>query len=113
MATLPPDLSTMPRTSPKPIIGIVVPVYNESRAIKNNLTQILNILDSTELSAGYEFRLTIVDDGSSDNTTVILRKFLEKEQRLRLISFVRNFGKESAILAGLRDCQDAAAVIVM
>lgn len=97
----------------KPLIGIVIPVYNESRAITSNLTHILRILSSSELADHHEFRTILVDDGSSDNTTQILARVLENDHRLRLISFVRNFGKESAILAGLRECLDAEAVIVM
>jgi glycosyltransferase involved in cell wall biosynthesis len=64
----------------------------------------------TALDVAYE--ILYVDDGSSDGTLGILHRLGEKDHRVRYLSFSRNFGKEAAMLAGVRNA-DGDAVIVM
>ena len=53
-------------------------------------------------SHGAEFEFIFVDDGSRDGTLRVARELHAKDERVRYISFARNFGKESAIYAGLQ-----------
>ena len=83
----------------KPVITLVVPCFNEEKVISkfyeesNRMLQEMKLLNESE----YVF----VDDGSSDKTIEILRELSKKDKRIHYISFSRNFGKESALYAGL------------
>lgn len=80
-------------------VDIVVPVYNEEEVIPLYYTEIYKIIDS---ATGYHFRLIFVDDGSSDGTLKLLKQISKYNEDAAYISFSRNFGKESAIYAGLK-----------
>lgn len=84
-------------------ISIIVPCYNEEAALVHFWPAIRKVAD--EMSAGYSlcFELLFVDDGSKDRTLEMLRDFAGRDARVRYISFSRNFGKESAIYAGLQN----------
>lgn len=93
----------------KPIkrISCIVPVYNEEAGIAEfvaALTETLNKL-------GYAYEILIVDDGSHDNTPVIIQQ-LRVQFALRCIRFSRNFGKENAISAGLDHAQGDAVILL-
>lgn len=83
----------------KDLISIVVPCYNEEESIELYYKEMEKIRE--KMSA--EFEYIFVNDGSKDKTLFVLRKLVEKDnQRVRYISFSRNFGKESALYAGLK-----------
>ena len=92
----------------KPLISLVVPVFNEAVSIEKNLKVIL------EAAKGnwYELELIAVDDGSRDSTADEVVSIAKQDARVRLLSFTRNFGKEAAILAGLKEAKGAAAVVL-
>ena len=80
------------------LISVVLPCYNEEKVLT---------LTYSELSAQMkkitdDYEMIFVDDGSRDNTRALLKQFAEGDSHVRYISFSRNFGKESAMLAGLR-----------
>lgn len=90
-------------------ISIIVPTYNEEDII--NLFYIE--LKNTVLKINdYNYEVIFIDDGSKDNTLKILKDVKEKDENVKIISFSRNFGKESAILAGLEN-SDGELVVVM
>lgn len=79
-------------------ISIIVPCYNEEESIHLFYNQVEKIIEELLLNVEYIF----VDDGSKDNTLLILREMSKNNiQRVRYISFSRNFGKEAALYAGL------------
>lgn len=81
----------------KEIISIVVPCYNEEEA----LPYFYEAMEKVNLSLeNVEIEYVFVNDGSKDKTLDVLRELAEKEN-VRYISFSRNFGKESALYAGL------------
>lgn len=80
----------------KEMLSIVVPCYNEESCIEIFLRE----LDKVELNIGVE--IVFVDDGSDDNTLAVIKQSASRDERIKYISFSRNFGKESALLAGLR-----------
>ena len=82
-------------------IEIVVPCYNESECIKL-IYQEINKVFQNELSQ-YEWSMIFVDDGSSDRTLDEIKELIsdEGEEKVKYISFARNFGKEAAVFAGL------------
>lgn len=80
-------------------LSIVVPCYNEEECIPLFYERTGEVVEKLPVDTEFIF----VDDGSKDETLTILRDLAEKDPRVRYISFSRNFGKEAAILAGLRE----------
>ena len=78
-------------------ISVVVPCYNEEEALPLFYDTILK--ETAEMAVEWEF--VFVDDGSRDGTLAGLRALHEKDGRVHYVSFSRNFGKESAMYAGL------------
>lgn len=78
-------------------ISLVVPVFNEEEAIPIFYDTIRNYLPFKL----YEVEIVFINDGSRDNTEVLINKFAEQDDLIIPLSFTRNFGKESALMAGL------------
>ena len=77
-------------------LSVVVPCYNEEKSILKFYDKIKEELK------GYDLELIFVNDGSKDKTQEELNKLLKDKQfKIKIINFSRNFGKESAMLAGL------------
>jgi polyisoprenyl-phosphate glycosyltransferase len=89
-------------------ISIVVPCYNEEQVLKNFYTTISEVLHNE----WYEYELVFVNDGSKDNTLKILKSLSIEDKKVRYASFSRNFGKESAMLAGLTYATGDAVIIM-
>ncbi len=83
-------------------MSIVVPCFNEEEALPVYYREICRVMDRMP---DVEFELIFVDDGSSDGTLDFLRRLNETDGRCRYLSFSRNFGKEAALYAGLRNAQ--------
>lgn len=80
-------------------ISVIVPCYNEEKALPLFYKELNRI--SEEEFKDSEFEIILVDDGSKDNTLEVIKDLKNIDDRIILISFSRNFGKEAAILAGL------------
>ena len=83
------------------IIAIVVPCYNEQEAIPYFYEEVNKV--SNTMRDKTEFEFLFVNDGSKDDTLKVLRELSKKDERVKYISFSRNFGKESAMYAGLKE----------
>lgn len=90
-------------------IDIIVPCFNESEVLEIFYTKTSEIIKRME---NYNFNFIFIDDGSSDNTLNILESFSQKDSRVQYISFSRNFGKESAMYAGIKNSKGDFAVIM-
>lgn len=82
-------------------IAIVVPCYNEQEAIPYFYEEVNKV--SNTMRDKTEFEFLFVNDGSKDDTLKVLRELSKKDERVKYISFSRNFGKESAMYAGLKE----------
>ena len=80
------------------LISIVVPCFNEEETINIFFKELKKELSAVE---GVDHEIIFVDDGSKDRTLHIIRQLSESDEHVRYISFTRNFGKESAMYAGL------------
>ncbi|WP_296868625.1 glycosyltransferase family 2 protein [uncultured Methanobrevibacter sp.] len=78
------------------LLSIVVPCFNEDESVGIFLEEIQKTLKE------YNFEVIYVNDGSSDNTLKYIKELASKNSNVKYISFSRNFGKESAIFAGLK-----------
>lgn len=78
-------------------LSVVVPCYNENASVKEFYSNLIKVLKENK----YTYEVIFVDDGSSDDTFKILKEISSEDKCAKIISFSRNFGKESAMLAGL------------
>lgn len=91
-------------------IDIVVPCYNESENIRP-LYEAIKEVFAKELP-DYDFNLLLVNDGSHDSSLLVLQQLAKEDERVKYLSFSRNFGHQLAVKAGL-DHAFAPAVISM
>lgn len=89
-------------------ISLVVPCFNEQDNIVPFYDAILKEFD--DIPAAFE--LMFVDDGSSDETFKRIQELNEKDDRVKCISFSRNFGKEAALFAGIRNVTGDCTVVL-
>ena len=80
------------------LFSIVVPCYNESLSLPIFYQALCEVINKLK-DADYE--IILINDGSTDSTLSIQKELAQKDQRVKYLSFSRNFGKESAIFAGL------------
>ncbi len=86
-----------------PLVSIICPCYNEEAM----LSLYYDAMQERVLSrlTNYDFELILINDGSKDGTLSVLKKLAEKDARVKYISFSRNFGKEAAMYAGLKNAK--------
>lgn len=90
------------------LISIVVPCYNEEETVEIFYKEVERV--TRDLS--YEFEYIYVNDGSKDQTVTRVKEISQKDSRVKLVDFSRNFGKEAAMLAGL-EYSSGDAVVMM
>ncbi len=88
------------------LISVVVPVFNEQKAIPIFIKHIIPVLQKITS----EFEIIFVNDGSSDETVSILGELHLKDKRIKLINLSRNFGKEFALTAGINHSTGKAVI---
>lgn len=91
------------------IISVIVPCFNEEKSLPFFYEKIKKI--STEMDF-VSFEYLFIDDGSNDDTLKEIKKYSKNDKRVKYLSFSRNFGKEAAIYAGLKECKGDYAVIM-
>jgi glycosyltransferase involved in cell wall biosynthesis len=90
------------------LYSIVIPVYNEAEVLPTLYARLTRVLEG--LLEPYE--IIFVDDGSQDDSPLLLRDFQARDQRVKFLSLSRNFGHQIAITAGLDYCSGQAAVVM-
>ena len=93
------------------LISIVAPCYNEEAVIARFHEEIQKAAEEL-LPLGHDLEFVYVDDGSRDRTLPVLKQLGALDARVRYVSFSRNFGKEAALLAGLRHASGDAVVVM-
>ena len=84
------------------LISLVVPCYNEEESLPLFYEEAARVAGEMKASHGADFEFIFVDDGSQDGTLAAARRLHEADDRVRYVSFSRNFGKEAGIYAGLK-----------
>lgn len=79
-------------------ISIIIPAYNEEEALPALIERITKFADDTK---DYDFEFLFVNDGSKDRTIELIKEYREKDKRVCYVDFARNFGKETAMKAGI------------
>lgn len=90
------------------MISVVIPAYNEEETVSKAAEVIGGILTTQNI----DFELLFVNDGSKDQTWNNICKVAEKNSKIRGINFSRNFGKESAMFAGLAQARGDCVVVI-
>ena len=87
----------------KPTLAIIVPCFNEELCVKSTIEKLLILLNSLvdKNKIKNDSYLYLVDDGSVDNTWNILEDAHKKDKRVKALKFIRNFGNQKALIAGL------------
>lgn len=79
-------------------ITIIIPAYNEEESLPYLYERLEKLMNSIN---NYEFEILFVNDGSKDNTLNLIKEYRNKDERISYVDFSRNFGKETAMIAGL------------
>lgn len=93
----------------KKLITILVPAYNEQEILHLLYDRLVKLMNE---NTGYDFEILLVNDGSKDKTFEIMQELREKDKRFCYLNLSRNFGKETAMIAGLDYCKGDAVVII-
>ena len=92
----------------KPVLSVIVPVYNEEEVIAESYKR----LKAAVAAIGESYELIFINDGSRDKTPQMLAEICEQDDCVRFINFSRNFGHQPAITAGMDYAQGDAIVVI-
>lgn len=90
-------------------ISVIIPMYFEEAVVQECYKRVTNTLSAI---SEYDYEIICINDGSKDKTLDILEKCAENDERLKVISFSRNFGHQAAVTAGLKFVSGDAIVII-
>lgn len=91
-------------------LSMIVPCFNEEEVVEEFYRVAVQEIKKNSIFTNYE--IIFVDDGSKDNTLSLVKKLREDDNKVRYISFSRNFGKEAAIYAGLSNSKGDFTVLL-
>lgn len=94
--------------SSRPLLSVVVPVYNEQLVIEALHSRLLQVL-SPSIAA---FEIVFVNDGSKDATPAMLDAICNSDPRFKALHFSRNFGHQAAVTAGLHSVNGSVVVVI-
>lgn len=92
----------------KKMISIVAPVFNEIGSLLEFATQVGRVMQALK----DDWELILVDDGSTDGSTDLIRQLARDDERIKAVIFARNFGHQIAVTAGLDYAQGDAIIII-
>ena len=93
------------------LLSVIVPCYNEEDSVALFYQELMKN-DSFFRQNEIEVELLYIDDGSRDATVTEVKKLIAEDERVHLVSFSRNFGKEAAMFAGLEKARGDYVVIM-
>lgn len=94
---------------PSFFLSIVVPAYNEAHGLPDFHAHLIKSLEAIPHA---HFEILYCDDGSTDQTAELVRNWIVKDKRIKLIKLSRNFGKESALTAGIHMAGGDAIILI-
>jgi polyisoprenyl-phosphate glycosyltransferase len=89
-------------------LSIIIPIFNE----EDNIHLLQNRLTAVAEKMGVSFELLFVNDGSKDNSIVLIKALAQKDNRIKYIDFSRNFGHQVAVTAGM-DASSGNAIVII
>lgn len=88
------------------LVSIILPCFNE----EGNIVEIYEKIKTQINTIGYDFELIFIDDGSTDQTLHTIKSLTREDNRVKCISFSRNFGHQAALKAGFDFCHGDCAI---
>lgn len=98
----------MTESPQQPILSVIIPLYRESAHLSRSMKEIVGVLKST----GLPFEIVLVDDGSPDDTWGAILDQKKQFEQIQGVRLSRNFGKESALAAGLEIARGNAILVM-
>ncbi len=92
----------------RPVFSVVAPIYNEAETLPHFYARVVAAMESLD----EPFEVVLVNDGSRDDSIAVMRALRERDPRVRVVDFSRNFGHQVAISAGLDHARGEAVVII-
>jgi len=90
------------------MLGIIIPIYSEEAVLELLFERLKTVMDRLDIPA----TVCLIDDGSQDGSLAKMKEFSRRDPRFRYLSFSRNFGHQTAILAGLHEVEAEVYVIM-
>ncbi|HRG66514.1 MAG TPA: glycosyltransferase family 2 protein, partial [Saprospiraceae bacterium] len=90
-------------------INFVIPLFNEKAVFEQLIQRLINVMESSNLS----INIILVDDGSTDDTPVLMKNLAQNDSRFTAVILSRNFGHQIALTAGLAQVSASEAVMVL
>ena len=89
-------------------LSLIIPCYNEEEVLPASYKRFADVMQKNQ----YDYEMILVNDGSYDKTEEILTNLALENNRVKVISFSRNFGHQCAVGAGINHCSGDVAVII-
>jgi len=102
------NAATASQRTHRPLISIVLPVFNERHVLETLHTSILRAIRSYDM----DYEMVFIDDGSSDGSSDVLDRLASIDPHVRVVHFARNFGHQAAVQAGLEHARGDAVVLM-
>ena len=90
------------------LVSVIIPLHNEEENIEELYAALKSVMDAEQ----YDHELLFIDDGSTDRTLELLEPFEQKDSKVRLLRFRRNFGKAAAWAAGFDHAKGDVVVTI-
>ena len=94
----------------KKLISFVIPVYNEELTVPHLITTLTSFIKKQKK---YEFEVILVENGSTDTSFSLLKKYAKKNKSLKIVQLAKNIGCDGGIEAGMQFARGNALVVVM
>jgi glycosyltransferase involved in cell wall biosynthesis len=92
----------------RPVLSVVVPVFNEQDVLPEFHRRLVAVLDHLDVTS----EIIYINDGSKDSSLLMMKELWASEERVAIVNLSRNFGKETAVTAGLDHVRGDAAVVI-
>lgn len=96
------------QTTTGPVFSIVAPVYNEEETVPHFYQRVVSVMEAL----GESFEIVLINDGSRDGSNRVMMEIQQRDPRVRVVEFSRNFGHQIAISAGLDYARGQCVVII-
>ena len=90
------------------LCSVVVPMYNEEDVLTETYRRLTEVMEKS----GFGYEIVFVNDGSRDKTSLMLSEICDKDKRVKLLDFSRNFGHQIAITAGMDHSSGRCVVVI-
>ena len=90
------------------MLSLIIPAYNEEGVVEESFAQ----MDKAMRDIGYPYEIIYVNDGSRDGTMKALRKIANEHNYVKVLSFSRNFGHQTAVTCGMDAAKGDALIII-